>query len=349
MNIYFDVGVKNLSYIIYTRTHEIIEWDVVDTDVRRKQGLTNIVRKLVDYLKNLCETKLNRYSTQIVYNVIENQPTMNPMMRVVSGIIGTFFYTKYSWKPVYYNPCHKLANVDISQAFESAGVTDVNPQDLHKKRRGFKKNIQARKEFSNAYRMRKRASIYETRRVLQENATKYQRWLTFFETHKRKQDDLADTFLMARAFIGSGMSAVETLDDPDVDSSESSDTESDGDESSDSSDEPDINETSSTSNVSSCVYREITRANNPTKSKVLSDDYPHYKFCLEECLHKEYGKGVSLNETLNSLVNKSQRKGIKLFRERLRTMSCTCDGSCGGVNSIFSWMFYEDHWKIMFK
>jgi hypothetical protein len=268
---------------------------------------------------------------------------MNPMMRVVSGILGTFFYTKYSWKPIYFNPAHKLASVDISQAFESAGITDVNPNDLHRKRRGHKKNTQTRKEFSNAYRMRKRASIFETRRILQNEVTRYEEWLIFFEKHKRKQDDLADTLLMARAFIGSNPNPNHVHDD-------SPDDNSDADDNSDNSDDSptDADNSDNSPDVKPCVFRETTRTMNPTKSKVFSDDYPHYKFCLEERLHKEYGKGRSLNDVLHELIQKSKCKGIQSFRERLRTMTCTCNGNCGGVNSLYSWMFHENHWEIMF-
>ena len=52
-NIFWDVGLKNLSYIVYSNNNEILLWDVVDTNVRRQNGLSQIVRRLKDFLDKI--------------------------------------------------------------------------------------------------------------------------------------------------------------------------------------------------------------------------------------------------------------------------------------------------------
>jgi len=246
--------------------------------------------------------------------VIENQPKRNPTMRVVSGILGTYFFIKFGWVPVYYNPTHKLAGVDLDQAFE-----------FGKARR--RKGRWGSKEAGSAYRMRKRASIEETRRLL-ETDPRFRDWLVFFERH-RKKDDLGDTFLMARAFLNAPSAVLE---------------EDDEDEDEDDSENEDESVVVEEEEQEACPLRTFIRDHpTPGKSKTApSESVEHFKFCLEDRLHKEYGTEKSLQSCVDHIVKKSKAKGIQDFRAYIQT--CTC-GRCDWTG----WILHEPHWKTMFR
>jgi hypothetical protein len=313
----WDVGVKNLSFCVYARDHTILAWDDLDTSIRRGTSLSQTVQKFTQFLDIFCASeRFVGLRGRITHCVIENQPKRNPTMRVVSGILGTYFFIKFGWAPVYYNPAHKLAGVDLDQAFE-----------FGKSRR--RKGRWGSKEAGNAYRMRKRASIEETRRLLQTDS-RFRDWLVFFERH-RKKDDLGDTFLMARAFLHAPPLEVEMEDD---DSSSSTDDHQDEDDEQQQHEEAEEN---------MCHLRAFMRAHpSPCKSKTApSNSVEHFKFCLEDRLHKEYGSDKSLQDCVDHIVKKSKAKGIQDFRTNL---TCVC-GRCEWT----SWILHEPHWKTMFR
>lgn len=314
----WDVGIKNLSFCVYARDHTILAWDDLDTSIRRGTSLSCTVKKLTEFLDGFCATeRFTSVRGRITHCVIENQPKRNPTMRVVSGILGTYFFIKFGWTPLYFNPAHKLAGVDIGQAMDFGQA---------RRRKGSRWGT---KEAANAYRMRKRASIEETRRLLQTDP-RFRTWLVFFERH-RKKDDLGDTLLMARAFLHAPPVVVEDSDDSDSSSSDDS-HDSDG-----------VVALEEEDGDHSCPLREIMRAcPAPGKSKTApSDSVEHFKFCLEERLHKEYGSDKSLSECAEQIVKKSKAKGIQDFRPKL---NCTC-GRCEWVG----WVLYEPHWRTMFR
>lgn len=339
-HIYWDIGVKNLSYIVYTRTHEILAWDVVDTGARGKCGMTHLVKTLKLFLDTFVATDtFTSYRGRIRRCIIENQPTMNPLMRVVSGIVATYFYTKCGWEPLFFNPAYKLMNVDIGNAFAVAGL-ESPPEDVRITKGGKGRRPRKRTpEYATAYRLRKRASVEETRRVLQETPA-YAPWLVVFERHKRKQDDLADTFLMARAHERAPMTQeIHVEENP-----EWLEEEEDDDASAASSEAAEVAE-------ETCPFVQITQAPAPMKKRVFADDFPHYKFCIEDRLQKEYGKGKQLGETIADIIKTSRCKGIVALRERLDGWVCTCaqPQECVGRAGVFAWMLHEPHWKIMFR
>lgn len=313
----WDVGVKNLSFCVYARDHTILAWDDLDTSIRRGTSLSQTVQKFTQFLDIFCASEqFTNVRGRITHCVIENQPKRNPTMRVVSGILGTYFFIKFGWGPVYYNPTHKLAGVDIDQAFE-----------FGKARR--RKGRWGSKEAGSAYRMRKRASIEETRRILQTDP-RFRDWLVFFERH-RKKDDLGDTFLMARAFLHAP---------PPI---EEGDDESSDEESSEENDPIEEEEEEKVEVENTCPLRKLMRAHpNPGKSKTApSESVEHFKFCLEDRLHKEYGTDKSLITCVDHIVKKSKAKGIQDFRSNL---NCTC-GQCDWTG----WILHEPHWKTMFR
>ncbi len=340
VNIFWDVGLKNLSYIVYTRNHEILLWDVVDTNVRRQNGLSQIVRRLKEFLDVLVHSeKFQNIRGRVNRCVIENQPTMNPMMRIVSGIIGTYFLVKCGWNPLYYNPAFKLMNVDLEQTFEAAG-TNVNVSNMKRRRR------RGTKEFATAYRLRKRASIEETRRILQ-ITPEYSQWLIHFETHKHKQDDLADTFLMARCYERAPPTTEDSLDSDGLDGS---DDESDGPDGPDGSEDQDEFVVQTAAASTSCKYVDLfTSKPRPCKKKQFEDSIEHYKFCVEERLHKEYGTNKDLCDTIDSIVKTSKSKGIVAFKNYLTTLSCNCTNVKHTNHDLYSYLLYEPHWKTLFS
>lgn len=333
-NIFWDVGLKNLSYIVYTKNHEILLWDVVDTNVRRQNGLNQIVRKLTEYFDTLLPVFQN-ILPRIHLNIIENQPTLNPLMRIISGIIGTYFLVKCNLKPYYYNPAYKLMNVNLDETFSNTTTTTnatTNTKNNYGRKR-FRKNT---KEFATAYRMRKRASIEETRRILQLTPD-YINWLIHFETHKHKQDDLADTFLMARSYENSGNNSEIIID---VEEEEGdSDVESNVEES----EEEECKEEEKL-----CIYEGILINLPPKKKKIYEESLEHYKFCLEERLHKEYGKNENLIHCIDSIVNTSKAKGIMSFKKYLLNLECTCHKNHTKYD-IYNFLMHEPHWKTLFS
>ncbi len=310
----WDVGVKNLSFCVYARDHTILAWDDLDTSIRRGTSLSLTVQKFTQFLDSFCASeRFTNLRGLITHCVIENQPKRNPTMRVVSGILGTYFYIKFGWAPVYYNPTHKLAGVDLDQAFEFGKAR------RHKGRWGSK-------EAGNAYRMRKRASIEETRRLLQTDP-RFRAWLVFFERH-RKKDDLGDTFLMARAFLHAPPVEVEVEEDGSSDSSSSDD---------------DCEQNVVEPVGVDCTVRTLIRSHpSPGKSKTAPlESVEHFKFCLEDRLHKEYGSDKPLHDCVNHIIKKSKAKGIQDFRTNL---DCTC-GQCDWI----AWILHEPHWRTMFR
>lgn len=314
--LFWDIGLKNLSVCAYnTSSHEILLWDVCDTQVRARAGLSQIVRQLIIFLRSFCDTpEFKRVHPQIVRNVIENQPKMNPTMRVVSSIVGSFFYMQYNWPPLYYNPAYKLMNVDFGAL----------PTATADRGRRFRRNT---REFASAYRMRKRASIDETRRILEADYSMTP-WLAFFERH-RKKDDLADTFLMARVYARAPPTADDDGSDSDVDPD---------DDGSEPHDDPD-------DDTNRCP---VETATVPAKLRKYTEGHiGHAKFCIEERLHKEYSSGAAFLPTLERIVQTSRCKGIVEFRTFLQTCSCESKEPCKQL--FFRRMFPEPHWRVMFS
>jgi hypothetical protein len=238
-------------------------------------------------------------------------------MRVVSSIVGSFFYMRFNWTPLYYNPAYKLMNVDFG-ALPTAAAPPTG-------RRRFRRNSP---EFASAYRMRKRASIDETRRILEKEYASSE-WLTFFERH-RKKDDLADTFLMARVYSRAPPPPEESgdfLEDSDDDSS--------------SSDDPDG---TTAPEEPTCPLQAVPIP--PKLRKYTEGNLGHAKFCIEERLHKEYASGAEFFTTLERIVQTSKCKGILEFRGLLQSCSCESKDTCR--RQLFTRMFPEPHWKIMF-
>lgn len=313
MQIFWDVGLKNLSYLIFNPNEStIVAWDVVDTGIRGKCGLTQIVKKMVDFFDSLS------FLRTVSLCIIENQPRLNPTMRVISGILGTYMYTKYNQRVIYYNPSYKLMNVDLAQTFENAGNELPVQQTFQNKRR--RRNPTER---GNAYRMRKKASIYETRRILQEH-TKYHTWLIFFENHRSKQDDLADTFLMALTYNKN----------PECELSES-------ESESDSSSESEIIEENDS------AFLQLLRTPCVQRVKTFEQSYGHYKFCLEDKLRKFYGKNESIVVCTKQILKASKCKGIVELKKALETLQILDDPA--SLSRFINWLLPEPHWKSLFN
>jgi hypothetical protein len=313
----WDVGVKNLSFCVTTSdATQILAWADLDTSIRRGTSLSATVKKMCDFLDEY--TSSNETFRSFVGSVqtclIENQPKKNPTMRVVSGILGTYLYKKFGWTPLYFNPAHKLTGVDVGQAFEFGSGS---------KRR---KARWGSKEAASAYRMRKQASICETRRLL-ESVAELRVWLPFFERHPKK-DDLSDTFLMARAYSRGTARFVEAAES-------SSDSESEAEEATAAS--------AGAGGGNACVLHRVVSGPCPVKSKKADELLSHAKFCLEERLHKEYGSSDSFDEVVRKIIRTSKCKGIVAFKTFLQERACSC-GTC----NVVTWMFPEAHWRTLF-
>lgn len=316
----WDVGIKNLSFCVTNSdATQILAWADLDTSIRRGTSLSATVKKMCDFLDEY--TSSNETFRSFVGSVrtclIENQPKKNPTMRVVSGILGTYLYKSFGWTPLYFNPAHKLTGVDVGQAFEFGKGT----------KKGGRKARWGSKEAGSAYRMRKQASICETRRLL-ESLEPLRAWLLFFERHPKK-DDLADTFLMARAYARGSARFVEAADEEESSSS--------GDD-----DDSDEEDTLLLTNV--CSLHRLVSGPCPVKSKKPDDVLSHAKFCLEERLHKEYGSLDSFDQVVRGILKKSKCKGIVAFRTFLESRTCSCNRQCDVIN----WMFPEAHWRTLF-
>lgn len=335
----WDVGVKNLSFCVTNLdATRILAWADLDTSIRRGTSLSRTVKLMCDFLDEY--TSSNETFRSFVGSVrtclIENQPKKNPTMRVVSGILGTYLYKKFGWTPLYFNPAHKLTGVDVGQAFDFFSSQIANDFGA-KNKKGGRRARWGSKEAASAYRMRKQASICETRRLLQ-TETELRIWLPFFERHPKK-DDLSDTYLMARAYARGSARFVEEEDSSDSDSKSEAEGEGEGEDGAGGG-----GGAGGGAGPTTCPLRHILSGPCPVKSKKSDDVLGHAKYCLEERLHKEYGSSDSFDQVVRSILKKSKCKGIVTFRTFLESRACICDRQC----DIVPWMFPEAHWRTLF-
>jgi len=94
----FDVGTKNLAYVIMDDEFKIIEWDVVSVPIATiKSTITFLKQKFGDKDLNLV--------------IIEKQPSRNAKMRVFENTLGVFFEMLNIPKIIHYSAKHKLGEI----------------------------------------------------------------------------------------------------------------------------------------------------------------------------------------------------------------------------------------------
>mgnify|MGYP000250569931 CR=1 FL=1 len=166
----FDVGVKNLSYVILDG-NKIIDWQILNVETKKGQTQTEtLVYTLDDYLKlfNKCDEV-----------IIEKQPSRNNKMRIIEGLLNAYFVIK--------GKCEKKSN--IKKVFSYSAKHKLN--EYIKKIPGF--------NGKSGYTARKKLSVEITAKFI-ENIEQKKKFIEQFKASKKK-DDLADCLLQGLKYL----------------------------------------------------------------------------------------------------------------------------------------------------
>lgn len=163
----FDVGIRNLAYC-RIEGNIIQSWGVLDLGVSCNATTEVMTKALVTTL----DRQWDAFSGSVKV-IIEKQPSRNPKMRYIEGMICAYFYIKGvqqgSIKTVQsYSPKHKLGN-------------------------------NTKRGLSN-YSERKKLGVKRCRRFLEQTVDENRANLELF-TASKKKDDLSDSLLQALSFI----------------------------------------------------------------------------------------------------------------------------------------------------
>lgn len=158
----FDVGIRNLAYC-HLQGDTIKHWGVLDLGVKMNSSTEAMTKALV--------TTLDAHSEEFKGAndiIIEKQPSRNPKMRYIEGMMSAYFFIKYPESSTQsYNPKYKLGKNTFK------GVSN--------------------------YSERKKLGVRRTREFLEKTQHVNQRNAALFEKSKKK-DDLADALLQALSF-----------------------------------------------------------------------------------------------------------------------------------------------------
>ena len=180
----FDVGIKNLAYMILhmdcsARTMTIRAWDILplvsDGENANKVGVDTLSTRLYKALHMLHE------SYPINYVLIENQPALkNPVMKTIQVLI----YSYYTYHKVLLQaPIHPIRLMSATSKLKLGKDIDVTLES----------------EPANKYKKNKLLGIAYANYFLPYclNGVEHD---ARFQAHKKK-DDLADAFLQIVAFV----------------------------------------------------------------------------------------------------------------------------------------------------
>jgi len=144
----FDIGTKNLAFIILNDDLTIENWDVVSID---RMTTSQVISKLKSLFDN------DRVNLETIQNVVlEKQPSRNVKMRVVENTLDVFFTMMGVKKVVHYSAKNKLGTIG--------------------------KTIKGSKNYST----RKRYAIHMCKSFLKKR--EYLCALEVYENHKKKDD-----------------------------------------------------------------------------------------------------------------------------------------------------------------
>jgi len=182
----FDVGIKNLAYMILhmdcnTRTMTIRAWDILplvsDGENANKVGVDTLSTRLYKALHMLYE------SYPINYVLIENQPALkNPVMKTIQVLIYSFYTYHKVLLQAPIQPIRLMSATSKLKLGKDIDVTlDSEPANKYKKNKllGI-----AYANYFLPYCQNAITDEYDAR----------------FQSHKKK-DDLADAFLQIVAFV----------------------------------------------------------------------------------------------------------------------------------------------------
>lgn len=185
----FDIGIKNLAYCLLKYNNDnnddnddkiitIEEWNIVDISSTTYNGRC---QKLI---QNLNKIELNDKTNVIA--LIEKQPGINPIMRVISGHIFMYYALKqYNnesiSKVLFFSPRNKLKCYQFKE-----GDEPIPP-----------------KTYSTKYQQRKYLSKQHCERMLKQNnneSNNNDKWIEYYNKTKKK-DDLSDSYLQGVSYI----------------------------------------------------------------------------------------------------------------------------------------------------
>jgi hypothetical protein len=161
----FDIGIKNLAYCLLNEYKQIIDWNVCDISGKTYDKICQKMITILDQI--ICPNET------IV--IIENQPGLNPKMRVISGQVFMYFSIRKRdqlgvKRVTYYSPKNKLKLV--------SQFNDI-PE----------------KQYSTGYQYRKYLSKECCKRLIKDPY-----WVKYFNQSKKK-DDLSDSYLQGIVYL----------------------------------------------------------------------------------------------------------------------------------------------------
>jgi len=183
----FDVGIKNLAYMVLKISSDgarIHSWDILplvkDDENANKVGVDTLSVRLFNEL----ETMWNALPSHHVHVIIENQPALkNPVMKTIQVLIYGF----YTYKRTF-------------MASESTSVKCIRLMSATSKLKlGKIVDVQLEKEPSSKYKKNKLLGIAYATAFLPQ-CLNHAEHTTHFESHKKK-DDLADAFLQTVVYV----------------------------------------------------------------------------------------------------------------------------------------------------
>ena len=174
----FDVGIKNLAYIIFDCTEESItidDWDIICL-VDNKQKCSEI--NLVDLGKNISIQFTHIFKTKTLDKIIiENQIGTNAIrMKCVQGMIAQWFIDNDFENIEFISSSHKLNYI--------ANLCDIKE---------YFKTLE--------YKQKKKMAIIILKSFLSQNPNYFDESIENFFVTNKKKDDLADCFLQGYYYI----------------------------------------------------------------------------------------------------------------------------------------------------
>lgn len=157
-----DIGIKNFAFCIMNNERQIVEWKNLDVSEGKKRLNDTILRTVIQRLDE-CKDVFDECSVILIEKQMQFRGKFNVMAMTLAQHCYTYFLMRY--------PDKKIINYP---AFHKTKTFDA-PKKMTKYRR-------------------KKWAVEKARECIQDSS-----FLPFF-TESKKQDDLADTYLMCLSY-----------------------------------------------------------------------------------------------------------------------------------------------------
>ena len=194
----FDIGIKNMAFCVLNKDEVIQRWGLFSIDGGTLEKQCTRLAKHLDELnihgalrapkdndeepegsgaQSAAPSGSGAQSALTV--IIEKQPRINAKMRVIEGYLLMYFVMKKM------QGCENIHKILTYSARHKLKLY-TGPLD---------KQYNLKTHYG-----RKRTAIQHCKKIIGNNPDN-QKWLDFFEEHKKKADDLSDSFLQGLSYI----------------------------------------------------------------------------------------------------------------------------------------------------